>query len=143
MGPRSPVAGSAHSSQIEMPRSWSQRTLVSPRRNHSSSPTIERRCSFFVVMAGKPSARSKRIWWPNTLSVPVPVRSDFSWPWVRTWSRRSRYCRTLRSLTRQGDAAEDRPRCVSPPEDREDVVDHDGRPEETLEHGEQVLPHAV
>ena len=35
----------------------------------------ERRCSRLVVSAGKPSARSNRIWWPNTLSVPVPVRS--------------------------------------------------------------------
>jgi hypothetical protein len=37
---------------------------------------IERRCSFLVVRTGKPSARSKRIWWPKTLIVPVPVRSD-------------------------------------------------------------------
>ena len=28
-----------------------------------------------VVTSGKPSARSKRIWWPKTLRVPVPVRS--------------------------------------------------------------------
>ena len=31
--------------------------LVSPRRNHSSSCTIERRCSFLVVTSGKPSAQ--------------------------------------------------------------------------------------
>ena len=43
---------------------------------------IERRCSFLVVSSGNPSARSNRIWWPNTLSVPVPVRSDFSTPVV-------------------------------------------------------------
>ena len=27
---------------------------------------IDFRCSFLVVTSGKPSARSKRIWWPNT-----------------------------------------------------------------------------
>jgi hypothetical protein len=61
---------------------------------------IERRCSFFVVRTGKPSARSNRIWWPKTLSVPVPVRSDFSTPVVSTRSRRSRYCCTGRTLHR-------------------------------------------
>ena len=79
-GPRSPWS-SAHSSQIVMPRSCSQRTLVSPRRNHSSSPMIDRRCTFLVVTSGKPSVRSNRIWWPNTLRVPVPVRSALSTPW--------------------------------------------------------------
>ena len=49
--------------------------LVSPRRNQSSSWMIDFRCSFLVVTRGKPAPRSKRIWWPNTLSVPVPVRS--------------------------------------------------------------------
>ena len=33
------------------------------------------KCTFFVVTSGKPSARSKRIWYPNVLTVPVPVRS--------------------------------------------------------------------
>src|SRR3546814_10354738 len=46
--------------------------LVSPFSNHSSSCTIERRCSFLVVTSGKPSLRSKRICQPNTLRVPVP-----------------------------------------------------------------------
>ena len=36
------------------PRSCSQRTLVSPRRNHSSSRMIDLRCSFLVVSSGKP-----------------------------------------------------------------------------------------
>jgi hypothetical protein len=33
---------------------------------------------------GKPSLRSKRIWWPNTEIVPVPVRSALRAPWSRT-----------------------------------------------------------
>ena len=82
---------SAHSSQIVMPRSWSHLTLVSPRMNHSSSPKIDRVCTFLVVTSGNPSARSKRIWWPKTLRVPVPVRSDFSTPSSRIRRRRSRY----------------------------------------------------
>ena len=41
----------------------------------------------------KASARSKRIWWPKTDSVPVPVRSCFSTPVFSTWSIRSRYWR--------------------------------------------------
>ncbi len=49
-----------------MPRSWSHFTLVSPRRNHSSSPKTERVWTFLVVTSGKPAARSKRIWWPKT-----------------------------------------------------------------------------
>ena len=36
---------------------------------------IDRGCTFFVVTSGKPRRRSKRIWWPKTLRVPVPVRS--------------------------------------------------------------------
>ena len=35
-------------------------------------------CSFFVVSSGKPWRRSKRIWWPKTDNVPVPVRSSFA-----------------------------------------------------------------
>ena len=54
--------------------------LVSPARNHSSSWMIAFSGSFLVVSIGKPAARSKRIWWPNTDSVPVPVRSCFSAP---------------------------------------------------------------
>ena len=51
-------------------RRWSLRysVLVSPARNHISSWMIDLRCSFLVVTSGKPAARSKRIWWPNTLS---------------------------------------------------------------------------
>ena len=55
---------------------------MSPRRNQSSSPTTAGTCTFFVVTSGKPAARSKRIWCPKTLSVPVPVRSPFSRPLV-------------------------------------------------------------
>ena len=62
------------------PRSCSHFTLVSPRRNHSSSAKTARVCTFLVVTSGKPAARSKRIWWPKTLRVPVPVRSPFSTP---------------------------------------------------------------
>src|ERR1700729_2480330 len=50
------------------------------------------RCTFLVVTSGKPSARSKRIWWPKIDRVPVPVRSRFSTPVSRTSSSRSRYC---------------------------------------------------
>ena len=67
--------------------------LVSPGRNHSSSWMIDFRCSFLVVTSGKPPARSKRIWWPNTDSVPVPVRSLLRTPWSSTWRIRSRYWR--------------------------------------------------
>ena len=52
-GPRSPLS-SAHSSQIVTPRSCSHLTLVSPRRNHSSSAKTERVCTFLVVTSGKP-----------------------------------------------------------------------------------------
>ena len=48
--------------------------LVSPARNHRSSWMMDLRCSFLVVTSGKPSSSAKRIWWPKTLSVPVPVR---------------------------------------------------------------------
>ena len=59
-GPSSPFA-SAHSSQIETPCSLRYAMFVSPRRNHSSSWTIDFVCSFFVVTSGKPSDKSKRI----------------------------------------------------------------------------------
>ena len=36
------------------PRSCSQRTFVEPCRNHSSSTTTERTCTFLVVTNGKP-----------------------------------------------------------------------------------------
>ena len=39
-----------------MPRSCSHLTLVSPRRNHSSSPNTDRVWIFFVVTSGKPVA---------------------------------------------------------------------------------------
>src|SRR5690606_9747414 len=80
------------------PFSRSQRVLVSPFRNQISSLTIERRCSFFVVTSGKPSARSKRICQPKTERVPTPVRSAFSTPRSRTWRIRSRYCLIARSV---------------------------------------------
>ena len=52
---------------------------------------MERRCTFFVVTSGKPSLRSKRIWYPKTLVVPVPVRSALATPWSRTWRMKSSY----------------------------------------------------
>ena len=50
------------------------------------------RCSFFVVSSGNPSAMLNRIWLPNTLFVPVPVRSVLVAPSVRMRLRRLRYC---------------------------------------------------
>ncbi len=50
-------------------------------------------CTFLVVTSGNPAARSKRIWWPNTERVPVPVRSALRWPWSRTCRMKSRYWR--------------------------------------------------
>ena len=86
-----------------MPRSCSQRALPSPRRNHKSSSAIERKWTFFVVTSGKPSLRSKRIWQPNTLLVPVPVRSAFATPCVATWRMKSSYCeRTGRAWLSSG-----------------------------------------
>src|SRR5687767_1632362 len=78
---------------MEMPFSRSQRTLVSPETNQSSSPMTDFRWIFFVVTNGKPSASENRIWWPNTLRVPVPVRSPFSTPSSRIRCIRSRYSR--------------------------------------------------
>src|SRR6476619_1757311 len=77
--------------------------LVSPRRNHSSSCTIERRCTFLVVTSGKPSARLNRICQPNTLRVPVPVRSAFSVACAFTCHKRSRYCLIVGSTLRRND----------------------------------------
>ena len=53
----------------------SQLLLLEPVRNHNSSTMMDLRCTFLVVTSGKPSFRSNRIWCPNTLLVPVPVRS--------------------------------------------------------------------
>src|SRR3954453_11567315 len=107
MGPRSPSA-SAHSSQIVTPRSWSHFTLVSPRRNQSSSAKTERVWTFLVVTSGNPLERSNRIWWPKTESVPVPVRSDFSTPSSRTRLRRARDCCTTSNLVAERDLSADR-----------------------------------
>ena len=41
---------------------------------------IDLRWTFLVVSSGNPSARLNRIWYPNTLVVPVPVRSPFTVP---------------------------------------------------------------
>src|SRR3954453_7940894 len=117
MGPRSPF-WSAHSSQMVTPRSWSHLTLVSPRRNHSSSAKTDRVWTFLVVTSGKPSERSKRIWCPKTESVPVPVRSDFSTPSSRTRVRRSRYCCTGPNLVADGHLSADRRAGVSSPPPR-------------------------
>jgi hypothetical protein len=89
-GPRLP-SGRAHSSQMLTPRSFSQLLSLLPCRNHSSSWMMERRCTFLVVTRGKPSFRSKRIWWPNTLRVPVPVRSVLATPVVCTRRMKSSY----------------------------------------------------
>src|SRR5689334_6581090 len=82
------------------PRSCSHLTLVSPRRNHSSSANTDRVWIFFVVTSGKPAARSKRIWCPKTDRVPVPVRSPFSRPSSRIRRTRSRYCCTASQYLR-------------------------------------------
>src|SRR5690606_1165656 len=104
--------------------------LVSPRRNHSNSCTIERRCSFLVVTSGKPSRRSKRICQPNTLRVPVPVRSPFSVPCSSTWPSSSRYCRisALRRRRLQGRGA---PRLPQPEQPQRDQ-----RQAQQLPHGQ-------
>ena len=75
--------------------------LVEPRdvgrrrgRTRSARATTEGTCTFFVVTSGKPSRRSKRIWCPNTDSVPVPVRSSLRTPSSSARRRRSRYCFT-------------------------------------------------
>ena len=52
---------------------------------------MDLRCTFLVVTSGKPSLRSKRIWWPNTLRVPVPVRSVLATPVLYTWRMKSSY----------------------------------------------------
>src|SRR5699024_12272212 len=86
-----PPSSRAHSSQMLTPRTCSQRTLVYPRRNHSSSRMIERVCSRLVVISGKPWDRSERIWRPNRLRVPVPVRSPLALPVSSTSRSRSSY----------------------------------------------------
>lgn len=53
---------------------------------------MDLRCNFLVVTMGKPSLRSKRIWYPKTLSVPVPVRSFFRLPLDSTCFSNSWYC---------------------------------------------------
>ena len=73
------------------PLSRSQPTLLSPRRNHSSSTAIDRKWTFFVVTSGKLSERSYRSRSPNRLTVPVPVRSSFGVPCSRMRRRRSSY----------------------------------------------------
>jgi hypothetical protein len=65
--------------------------LVEPARNQISSWMMDLRCTFLVVTSGKPACKSKRIWWPNTERVPVPVRSVLTAPWSITWRIRSRY----------------------------------------------------
>ncbi len=71
--------------------SCSGRALRSPRRNQNSSSATPRMNTRLVVISGKPALRSKRIWWPNTDRVPVPVRSDFGVPCSMTWRSRSSY----------------------------------------------------
>src|SRR5438128_424528 len=66
-----------------------------PARNQSSSATTERNASRFVVTAGNPRDKSKRIISPNTARVPMPVRSARSSPSLSAFRKMSRYCRTL------------------------------------------------
>lgn len=52
--------------------------------NHSNSSTMPRRNTFFVVSKGNdPFASEKRICVPNTLRVPVFVRSMRRAPWSK------------------------------------------------------------
>src|SRR5690625_226049 len=53
---------------------------------------MEGKCNFFVVKIGKPFAKLKRIWYPNTLRVPTPVRSDLSIPLSKICLTNFRYC---------------------------------------------------
>ena len=62
-----------------------------PCRNQSSSYAIDLKCTRFVVTSGNPSARSNRNWRPNTLVVPVPVRSVLRVPCSSTSRSRSSY----------------------------------------------------
>src|SRR5688500_17878137 len=73
------------------PWSCSQPTLLSPRRNHSSSTAIDLKCTFFVVTSGKVCERSYRSRSPKRLTVPVPVRSSFGVPCSRIRRSRSSY----------------------------------------------------
>src|SRR5207248_4184176 len=66
-----------------------------PARNQRSSATTDRKASRFVVTAGNPRERSKRIISPNTARVPIPVRSARSSPASSAFRRMSRYWRTL------------------------------------------------
>src|ERR1041384_2028208 len=52
---------------------------------------IERRCSFFVVSAGKLFCNGNRACAPNTENVPVPVRSALNLPCSITCRSNSRY----------------------------------------------------
>src|SRR5688572_27501079 len=81
------------------PWSRSQATLLSPRRNHSSSTAIDLKCTFFVVTSGKVSDRSYRSRSPKRLTVPVPVRSCFGVPCSRIRRRRSSYWVSIGAAT--------------------------------------------
>src|SRR2546430_6796960 len=79
------------------PRACSSFTSELPARNHSSSATTDRNARRFVVTAGKPSARSKRIVSPKIARVPTPVRSARSSPSASAFLKIARYWRTVRS----------------------------------------------
>ena len=53
---------------------------------------------FLVVTNGNPADRSNRIWCPNRLRVPVPVRSARGRPDSSSVRNRSRYARIRRGL---------------------------------------------
>ena len=93
------AAASAHSSQMLTPRSCSQRTLVSPRRNQSSSRTIDLICSFLVVSSGKPCGQVEA-----DLAAEHAQRAGAGavalrrTPLARMSASRSRYCRSAYRL---------------------------------------------
>src|SRR2546430_1990905 len=80
---------------MRTPRACRSFTSELPARNQRSSATTDRKASRFVVTAGNPRERSKRIISPNTARVPIPVRSARSSPSSSAFRRMSRYWRTL------------------------------------------------
>ena len=66
--------------------------FVSPCKNHNNSLLIKPNATRFVVKSGNPFCKSKRIWYPNTLFVPVPVRSVLIVPSSKIFLSKSLYC---------------------------------------------------
>ena len=65
---------------------------IAPAETRATRGSPLSRKTFLVVSNGNPSPRSKRIWWPKTLRVPVPVRSPRTTPSSQILRSRSRYC---------------------------------------------------